>query len=279
MKIHLLMPTIGRAEEIEKFISSVNKNNASVQLLIADQNEVGFLEPKKLYECAKNQNIDMHYFHSEQKGLSRNRNFLLSKLDAHEGIIAFPDDDCLYYEDTLDLVMSFFENNPSVDVLLGCIYDREYDRYLFKKWPRKSVVVNYLNVYFMSSSITIFVRKPNQQKFDQALGAGAVYGSCEDPDYLYSLLKKGCKIVYEPSIQVWHPAPDYHQISLSKVYSYAKGFGYFIRKDIDVYKSILLVLLISKKLFQLIFRFKHFPIKYFRAYFSGLISGLLRKQT
>ena len=44
------MPTIGRAEEIEKFISSVNKNNASVQLLIADQNEVGFLEPKKLYD-------------------------------------------------------------------------------------------------------------------------------------------------------------------------------------------------------------------------------------
>ncbi|ENK3380148.1 glycosyltransferase family A protein [Escherichia albertii] len=277
MKMYLLMPTIGRTVEIENFILSVGKRASSVQLLIADQNAPGFIETQKLYECSEN--IDLHYFHSEQKGLSSNRNLLLSKLDSQEGIIAFPDDDCLYYEDTLDLVISFFEDNPDVDVLLGCIYDRSCDKYLFKKWPRKRLIVNYLNVYFMSSSITIFVRKPNLHKFDPVLGAGAEYGACEDPDYLYGLLKKGYKIVYDPSIQVWHPAPDYHKISLDKVYSYAKGFGYFVRKDIDAFKILLLVLLISKKLFQLVFKSKNFPVKYFKMYFSGLIHGFLRKHS
>lgn len=271
------MPTIGRVDEVQSFILSVKNEKANIRLFISDQNEVGFLNPDKLYTV--NENLSIRYFHSNQKGLSYNRNFLLNKLDNEEGVIAFPDDDCLYYNDTLERVELFFKNNPEVDVLLGCIYDRQTKKYLFKNWPQTTLKVNHLNVYFLSSSITIFVRKPNSQLFDERLGAGADFGSCEDPDYLYNLLRKGHKIIYDPSVQVWHPAPDYNVMSLNKVHSYAKGFGYFIRKDIDFYKIILLLLLIIKKICQLVFKFGKFQKKYFSVFFSGLFSGLLGKST
>lgn len=275
MKIYLLMPTIGRVDEIQDFILSINNKDVPTQLLIADQNELGFLDPCVL---KKNNNLEIVYYHSQQKGLSFNRNLLINKLDDDEGIIAFPDDDCLYYEDTLELTKSFFQNNADVDIVIGSIYDRENHLYLFKKWPVKRKKVNFFNVYFLSSSITIFVRKPNSQLFDEHLGAGALYGSCEDPDYLYCALKKGKKIVYEPSIQVWHPAPVYQKMSLEKVSSYAKGFGYFVRKDVDLFKIILLILLITKKLLQFVFQSNKFQRGYFMAFYTGLFNGLLGKK-
>lgn len=274
MRIHLVMPTIGRVDEIYQFISSVG-HDSRVELFISDQNQQGILNPIALINYSNF--LKVNYSHSVQKGLSLNRNLLLDKIKSKEGIVAFPDDDCLYYNDTLELVCKFFANNSDVDVLIGCIYDRKESKYLFKSWPKKRKNVNKFNVYFLASSITIFIRLPIDRYFDVNLGAGTNYGSCEDPDFLYSLLKQGKKIVYDPSIQVWHPAPNFQEIPLSKVKSYSKGFGYFIRKDIDFFKIILLFLLIVKKISQFLLQNKKFQKKYFKSFFSGLYSGLLGK--
>jgi hypothetical protein len=104
------MPTIGRVDEVQNFILSVKNEKANIRLFISDQNEVGFLNPDKLYTV--NRNLSIRYFHSNQKGLSYNRNFLLNKLDNEEGVIAFPDDDCLYYDDTLERVELFLRIIP-----------------------------------------------------------------------------------------------------------------------------------------------------------------------
>ncbi|WP_279205348.1 glycosyltransferase family 2 protein [Obesumbacterium proteus] len=275
MKVSLIMPTIGRVEEISSFLSSI-KYNDDVSVLIADQNTKGWLPIDQLSK-SKDNNVTINYFHSETKGLSFNRNFLIKKNNFESEIIAFPDDDCTYYSDTLTKVEDFFINNPHVDVVIGCIYDRSTNEYRFKPWPKVSKKINKMNFYLLASSITIFSRQPLDFLFDQNLGAGTENGSCEDPDFLYNMLKKGKVIYYEPTIQVWHPAPDFNSITLEKTYSYAKGFGYFIRKDLDFFKLCLLSLLISKKIMQLVLKNKEFRKGYFRYFFSGLYDGLFKK--
>lgn len=274
MKVHLIMPTIGRDEEVSDFIFSVMHTD-DVNLYISEQNSPRILDPEQLRSINSNMNV-MHD-NSDKKGLSYNRNILLRKISSGKGIIAFPDDDCLYYKDTLRKVESFFESNPKVDVVLGSIYDRKEKIYLFKNWPSKRKNVNKLNFYFLASSITIFVRQPLSIYFDENLGAGTKNGSCEDPDFLYNLLKQDKKIVYDPAIQVWHPAPDLKRIELSKVYSYAKGFGYFAKKEMDFFKLLLLLLLFGKKTSQLLFNNNKFQDKYFSTYFKGLFDGLFGK--
>lgn len=274
MKVSLIMPTIGRVSELYSFLSSVSYDGETT-LWVADQNDRGFIPVDEL--VAKRKDLTVNYIWSDKKGLSYNRNLLINKTRDVPGIIAFPDDDCTYYPDTLKKVEFFFEQNPHVDVVIGCIYDRENKKFYFKPWPKKKKKINKLNVYFMASSITIFVRQPLDVSFDELMGAGSIYGSCEDPDFLYKLLKLGKTIAYDPSIQVWHPEPDFSSISLEKTYSYSKGFGYFIRKDMDIYKTFLLFSLIIKKTIQFFLRNSKFPKGYFFSYFSGLYDGFSRK--
>jgi len=40
--------------------------------------------------------------------------------------------------------------------------------------------------------------------FDETLGAGTPAGSWEDLDMIYRMLASGCRILHEPSVEVWH---------------------------------------------------------------------------
>lgn len=267
------MPTLGRTEEVFEYIKSVEKSSElvdySLSLYIIDQNNGLLLNELDDYQF---HNITGHVSKNKVKGLSANRNRGLYFIDS--GICAFPDDDCLYYEDTVECVVNYFEQNLDVDVVIGRIFDREKKENIIKNWPNEEVVVNMANFYQLSSSITIFLREKPDILFDERLGAGAKFGSCEDPDFLYRLLKNGMKIVYTPTIEVWHPAPDESSISLDKVKSYSSGFGAFIRKDLDFIKSYLLLGCLAKKGFQFLFMNNKFRKGYFKAFFSGLFRGL-----
>jgi GT2 family glycosyltransferase len=271
MKINLIMPTIGRIREVSSYIESIensDKNNFVTDLYILDQNETSLSE----HLGNQSDGLTLYIVKSETKGLSLNRNRGLMKLDS--GIIGFPDDDCLYYPDSLSKISEYFRENCDVDVVIGRIFDRDKQCNIIKNWPARETVVNKFNFYQLSSSITLFLREKPTLLFDERLGAGALYGSCEDPDFLYRLLKQGKKIMYTPTIEVWHPTPDETTVPLAKVYSYASGFGAFIRKDFDCIKFFLLLGCIVKKSFQLIFENSKFRKGYFNAFYNGLIFGI-----
>jgi len=271
MKINLIMPTIGRSHEVFSYIKSIENsdgNNVITNLYVLDQNET-LLSELRGYQS---EGLTVRMVKSENKGLSLNRNRGLMKVDS--GICGFPDDDCLYYPDSLSKISEYFSENSDVDVVIGRIFDRNKQCNIIKNWPDRETVVNKFNFYSLASSITLFLREKPSLLFDERLGAGALYGSCEDPDFLYRLLKQGKKIVYTPSIEVWHPTPDERAVSLAKVYSYASGFGAFIRKDFDVIKVLLLLGCVAKKMFQLIFENSKFRKGYFSAFYHGLIIGI-----
>jgi len=271
MKTSLVIATLGIKDELEQLLTSFSNqsyNISDIEVIIVDQNEKNFLNST----LKKFKNLNVIYIHSDIKGLSFNRNIGLKK--ATGDIICFPDDDCLYYIDTLSSVVKFFEANQSCDVALGRIYDRVDNINIIKTWPVQEKSIFTFNVYFMSSSITIFIRASVLISFDETLGVGARFGSCEDPDLLYRLLTQGKRIVYTPSIDVWHPTPDESNISLFKVSSYASGFGAFIRKDFDFVKLYLLLGCIIKKCLQFLFMNKKFKKGYFKAFFTGLYKGI-----
>lgn len=278
MRISLIVPTLGRLNEFDKFLLSIIQNeselikNKLLEVLVVDQNDDGF--GLRHLTTKHSDVLNVNYVTSSRKGLSYNRNVGLSLVSL--GIVAFPDDDCTYYSDTISQVESFFLNNPKVDVVIGRIFDRSTQQNIIRRWPEEEVIVTKFNFYQVSSSITIFLREKPDLIFDENLGAGAAFGSCEDPDFLYRLLKQGKSIVYTPNIEVWHPTPDESTISLEKVNAYSSGFGAFVRKEFDLVKLYLLLGCLVKKSFQFIFFNKNFKKGYFKAFFTGLFKGVVK---
>lgn len=270
-RINLIMPTVGRTSEVLEYIDSLECSSRDLQgvhLFIYNQND-SLCKDLKNYNF---KNFNGVIAHSKRKGLSINRNIGLQA--AEKGVFGFPDDDCLYYPETLTQVLKFFHENNDVDVVIGRIFDRTSNKNIIKDWPAKEKKLTKFNFYQLASSVTIFLREKPSSLFDERLGAGTNYGSCEDPDFLYCLLKQEKNIIYTPTIEVWHPETDYRSISRDKVYSYARGFGAFIKKDFDYIKLYLLLGCILKKVFQFMFYRKRFIKGYFLTFFYGLFSGI-----
>lgn len=275
MKYSLIIATLGRKKELLELIESIKNSDYetnNLEIIIVDQNEKGFLDK----ELSKFKNLNIKHIHSDIKGLSYNRNIGLSY--ASGDIICFPDDDCKFYENTLNEVSNILLRS-NIDFCMGQIYDRETKKDVIKKWSKKEFKVNRFNSYFINSSITMFIKKEYILNFDENLGVGARFGSCEDADLIYKILENKAKGIYTPKIELWHPEPNYQEISLKKVKNYASGFGYFVRKNTDVIKVLLLFLLVGKKTIQFIMNIlnKRFQKGYFKSFFNGLFTGLMYK--
>lgn len=270
MKFSLVIATLGRKKELFEMLDSVKESNYDlnlIEVIIVDQNDKGFINDKLI----NYQGLNLKYIHSLKKGLSYNRNIGLKNITGD--IVCFPDDDCKFYNDTFSQVSNVLVSD-NYSFCIGRIYDRDKKINLFKKWPNKKTKINKFNSYFLNSSITLFLKKEQVLSFDERLGVGAEFGSCEDADYIYRMLINKVKGIYLPCIQVWHPEPNYNQISLDKVTSYASGFKYFVGKNTDVVKSILFLLLIIKKSYQFLFKNKEFKSGYFKAFFVGLFRNI-----
>lgn len=231
IRFSLIMATYGRKDEIALFLESLLSQEKidlnELELIIVDQNDKISLDDL----CQKYMDkLNIIHIKSDKKGLSLNRNIGL-KLAKGE-YIAFPDDDCTYYSDTLYKVQYYFETHLNTDVVLGRIIDRKRNQNIIRNWKDTPYSVNKSNFFFSYSSITIFARK-NDILFDEELGVGCFFGSNEDADYVWQMLDKNMQLVYTPEIEVWHPEPKEQEINYQKVYSYGLGFGALIYKHLS----------------------------------------------
>ncbi len=241
----LIVATYGRLNEIDYFLRSIRKQKydlGKVEVLIVEQNDAINLVPV----IAKYQKyLKIIHIKTKIKGTSHSRNLGLKK--AQGDIIAFPDDDCAYYPDTLQTVVNIFKENPNIQCLSGRIYDRQRGKNILREWGEKAFFVNWKNFYYNSSAITKFLRKNTacSHLFCEQLGPATEFGSCEDPDYIVGLLNDQCKILYSPDIEVWHPNETIHQLSEEKIYRYGMGFGGFCKKNLNFYIFLLFIMVIT----------------------------------
>ncbi len=248
----LIVATIGRYNELQDLLKSIRDQTfdvSKIEVLILDQNEDIDLIPL-VNKYSRDFKID--HFRSKVKGLSVNRNEGLKY--ATGKIIAFPDDDCKYYKNTLSVVNEIFQNNSNYDVVLGRMIDKEKRTNIIRNWKEKPFDITKYNFYYNLSSGTIFVRA-NDILFEEQLGLGKRNGSCEDADYVINLMKRGKSVRYDPRIEIWHPEMDIHTTDRNKIIGYGLGFGFMCRKHLAPFIIRLFILVIGFHFLRLLFAF------------------------
>lgn len=234
MKFSLILATLGRVEEVDLFINSlVNQTYKNFELIIVDQNTNDYVY--NIYKKYENL-IDIKYIKTDKKGLSIARNIGLKLVDGD--IIAFPDDDCEYIENTLYDIYKHFDNDKKTRIITGKSIDKITKKNSSISWKDESCELTYYNIYKTAISYTIFIRFKNIEDiiFDELLGVGAKYGAGEESDMLLSLLHDGYKGKYDKNIIVYHPIKSENP---NRTYSYALGSGALLKKEFIGRKNLM----------------------------------------
>jgi glycosyltransferase involved in cell wall biosynthesis len=231
MRFSLILATVGRTEVLERFLASLQEQSyRDFELLVVDQNLDDRLS--SVLEPYKDQ-LSILHVRTASKGLSKARNLGLRYVSGD--LIAFPDDDCRYPRDLLSKVARIFATRTELDCLTGRSVD-ESGRTSSGRFATEPGPVDRLSVWGKGISFTLFVRalSVREMHFDEELGAGAgtVWGSGEETDYLLRLLERGGKLHYDPGLVVIHPSfvPPYDVRARRKAYAYACGMGRLLRK-------------------------------------------------
>jgi glycosyltransferase involved in cell wall biosynthesis len=235
MLVSLIMPTLNRYDDIDLLMQSLQRQTyKNFELIVIDQNDNNKVE--EIVNKYKD-DVVLKYIKSDKIGLSYNRNIGIEM--AKGQIIAFPDDDCVYEDDTLEKVIKFFEENDDYR-LYSCKTMDANKVDCFKKMYDGRCEITSTNIMDTLTSITFFINFKNDDytKFDEKLGVGGEYGSGEEIDYVLDLLSKGYKGRYFGENIIYHPAKK-HSKSKEKYqrdFNYGRGFGALCKKEI-VYRK------------------------------------------
>lgn len=277
----LIVSTIGRYEELEDFFQSLTRQTYKLfSVVLVDQNQdSSWLNP--LIDKYR-QFFDILHLTS-QRGLSRARNIGLKSCCGD--IVAFPDDDCVYPERTLERVNAAFAGD-SVDIVIGrqvpfekidLCGSNKCDNIQLCKFSIDSVY----SLFKDAPSITLFFSYRAIIKtgyFDESIGVGAgtLWGSGEDTDYLIRAFQNGCVVRRYPNLDICHASIDYDKVSLLKVRAYGRGRGYLIRKHhLGIIFAIVNILY---PLFKLLFVLRNtMARRYYLSQCIGRLEGFFRR--
>jgi glycosyltransferase involved in cell wall biosynthesis len=230
-RFSLILPTIGRREEPERFLASLAAQTfRGFELIVVDQNPDDRLAP---VVDAYGDLYPILHLRTKRVGASaaRNEGLRYSRSD----FVAFPDDDCRYPSDLLEKVARFFDRHPEVDGLTGRLIDEQGQSSILD-FDLDPGPLDAINIWTRSIEATMFLRGKNARRFrfDETLGrgSGTAWESGEGTDYLLQLLSEGASLYYEPTLNVIHPhpVPPYDAKAMRRAYEYGCGRGRVLRK-------------------------------------------------
>jgi len=278
--ISLIVATLGRYEEVERLLTSLAQqtiDHRRLEVIIVDQNDSIDLTP---IIAIFSKHLAISHIRSTKHGVAFNRNKGLAI--ARGSIVAFPDDDCTYYADTLERVLDHYQQEPEWVLLLGSVYDRNTNQPVIRRWPKHAIRATPANVFFLYSSITIFSRL-RSLLFDERLGAGAPYGSYDDADYVFRALQYG-PVQYSPAVQVWHSDLNASLMPPAKIRAYGVGFGAFVAKHFTIYCIAIFIMAVGYHVGMAVKSALFFDAKNTKAHFisitsrvSGVVSFLVHE--
>ena len=229
LSVGLSIPTYGRQRELSRLLESLsNQSILPDQIVIVDQNDPGFLD-LVIHEWVDK--LPIQHDVVPYKSASKARNHGAQKLTTE--IVAFPDDDCIFTERTIELIQQTFFNNPSADVIIGqkpIKRDKSFAN--TNKTKTVKTILDLFNAKAETSNI--FCRKGLILKmptlFDECIGPGDQTDviSNEETDLLIRMLRKNAKIVLCTGIQINHHSS---QVSFKRSLKYAEGRYELIRRQ------------------------------------------------
>jgi glycosyltransferase involved in cell wall biosynthesis len=230
MKFSLIMATFGRSDEIARmFDSLLLQDYPELEVIVVDQNDDDRVV--RVVERYRDR-LTIVYLQSE-KGKSRATNVGFKWVTGD--VVGFPDDDCWYKPGTLADLAAGFAANPDVGGITGvCV--NEHGVPSQGRWATEAQYVNRRNVFNCATSVTIFlrtsaVRAAGDFNADLGVGAGSRWGSGEETDFLVRALDTGCRVRFDPALQVHHPDPltVLDEQALQRNGRYNRGFGHVLR--------------------------------------------------
>lgn len=230
LKFSLILATVGRSEEVAKFLAHLDlQTYRHFELIVVDQNKDDRVSRQL---DSYRDKFEIVYLQSHP-GLSVARNLGLSVVAGD--IVAFPDDDCWYPPDVLETIASIF-SCYDVDIITGQSKD-EYGRDSQRYWSVKPKLCDRYNIWQLAISYTVFMKRycvSSIGAFDESLGVGAAspWQSGEETDYLIRAIVQGYRVGYFPELFVYHPQKTnrYDSTTVVRARVYGAGMGRVMSK-------------------------------------------------
>lgn len=224
----LVVATLGRVDELALLLASLlEQPGITIETIIVDQNADDRLVPLLAGHAER---LAIRHVRAQVRHSSKARNIGLQHCQGE--IVGFPDDDCVYPAGLLAEVARRFADGSGLGVLSG-IARSPSGAVGSGRWSTARAPISRGNVFTTVICFNLFLRRELLMAiggFDEALGVGAVYGSCEENDMVLRAVAAGARAIYEPAIGVIHPDKRLTRVALARAFAYGAGFGYVLRK-------------------------------------------------
>lgn len=225
--VSLVVATRWRTRELKRLLESLlAQTYKTFEVIVADQNEDDRLAPLLQDYCER---LTIKRVRSANRGHSAGSNAGL-RICAGD-IVGFPDDDCWYAPDLLRRVVDMFEAHPEWRGITGCEASAE-SVVSTHRFDQVAGPVTRQNIWRRHISFAAFFRAADLTGlfYDERLGigAGTIWGSGEETDFLLQFIERGCVVQYDPSVAVYHPdwgQGPYTMAVLTKARRYGMGMG------------------------------------------------------
>jgi glycosyltransferase involved in cell wall biosynthesis len=240
------MATYGeeRAPLINDFLLSLKEQSfIDFELIVVDQNEGTIV-----HDLVKDDKwlFPIKYLKSEP-GLSRARNVGL--VEAKGRIICFPDDDCIFPLGLLNDINHYFKNNEEIDLLAIDTRDtRTLEKLPYTKKAIGDFKITKNDIFKTITSISIFGKNFGDVFFDEKLGLGTAFHSCEEFDFVTQYLKQSKKCFFTDKFYVLHPnhIELSNKLLLEKIKKHGLGHGAYFKKHLKfILPTVLYYMIVS----------------------------------
>jgi glycosyltransferase involved in cell wall biosynthesis len=225
--VSLVVSTRFRTLEVKRLLESLlAQTYKSVELIVADQNEDDRLAPL-LQEYGEK--LTIKHVRSSHLGHAAGSNAGL-RVCAGD-IVGFPDDDCWYAPDLLRRIVDMFEAHPEWRGITGC--EASADNVVSAhRFDQVAGPVTRRNIWRRHIAFTAFLRTADLTGlfYDERLGmgAGTIWGSGDETDFLLHFINRGYFVQYDPSVAVYHldwGQGPYTMAAIKKARRYGMGMG------------------------------------------------------
>jgi glycosyltransferase involved in cell wall biosynthesis len=219
----LVVATVDRTDDLGNLLDSLEAQQYDrLRVLVVDQNEDDRVAPFLEGRALRLERI------RAERGLSHARNAALAVVEAD--VVAFPDDDCVYPDGTLERVARRFAVEPELAGLTGRAEDERGTS--SPSWKPDAAVLTDDNLWNRAISFTIFLRGELVRQvgtFDEQLGVGSAepWSSGEEIDYLVRAIRHGARVEYDPTLVIRH---DVREDDVRLGVRDGASVGYLLRK-------------------------------------------------
>lgn len=228
----IIITTFVDKQHIDNLFQSVIENNTSVDILMVVVDQLG----ASAFTESDNGKVHLEWvFTGRRLSLSKARNSALEYLRRHNirsKHVMFPDDDSTFD----DIFFARYSKIVQADKsYLTVVYDQGSWNYYLSS-PKKEGRRLGRKDFKYSSSVNMIITHDVVQKagdFDERLGSGTEYGSCEDLDY-YIRACEYTDFVFTNRLYTFHPGKREMFMGtplnklLRKYASYCRGYSYFV---------------------------------------------------